>query len=165
MSDAAKGQGWRKDFPIEWDSDNYITRREFTKFLVLTSAATCVGNGVLALGTRRDNRELPSVTVLPDADLKPGDVHLFRYPTDNDPAILVRNADGALAGYMQRCTHLSCPVQYKGSSHTLECPCHNGSFDAASGKVISGPPPRPLPRIRLEVRDGHIHAIGLEDEA
>ena len=28
---------WRQDFPIDVPQDNYIARRDFTKFLVLTS--------------------------------------------------------------------------------------------------------------------------------
>ena len=34
---------WRQDFPIDVPQDNYISRREFTKFLVLTSAAFTFG--------------------------------------------------------------------------------------------------------------------------
>ena len=29
---------WREDFPIEWENDHYVTRRELTKFLTLGSA-------------------------------------------------------------------------------------------------------------------------------
>ena len=32
---------WREDFPVRWDEDNYITRRELAKFLTL-------GSGLLA---------------------------------------------------------------------------------------------------------------------
>ena len=34
---------WRQDFPIDWPEDDYVARREFTKFLVLTSRAFVVG--------------------------------------------------------------------------------------------------------------------------
>ena len=34
---------WRKDFPVDWPADQYLTRREFTKFLVLISAAATAG--------------------------------------------------------------------------------------------------------------------------
>ena len=45
----------------------------------------------------------------------------------------------------------------------LHCPCHNGYFDLATGRPIAGPPRRPLPRIKLEVRDGVIYATGVEE--
>jgi hypothetical protein len=34
---------WRRDFPIDTPQDNYVARRDFTKFLVLTSGAFAVG--------------------------------------------------------------------------------------------------------------------------
>src|SRR5205823_4088402 len=27
---------WRRDFPIDWPQDHYVSRRDFTKFMVLT---------------------------------------------------------------------------------------------------------------------------------
>ena len=30
---------WRQDFPIDWPQDHYVERRDFMKFLVLTSVA------------------------------------------------------------------------------------------------------------------------------
>jgi menaquinol-cytochrome c reductase iron-sulfur subunit len=41
------------------------------------------------------------------------------------------------------CTHLGCPYHWETSQHRFVCPCHGGQFDA-TGKVIAGPPPRPL---------------------
>jgi Rieske Fe-S protein len=46
----------------------------------------------------------------------------------------------------------------------MECPCHNGGFDAATGQVLYGPPPRALPRIALRIEDGRIYAEGLVPE-
>src|SRR5919112_1168465 len=34
---------WRNDFPIDWPQDELVARRDFTKFLVLTSFAFAVG--------------------------------------------------------------------------------------------------------------------------
>src|SRR5512135_441450 len=34
---------WRRDFPVDWPVDQYVARRDFTKFLVLTSLAFAVG--------------------------------------------------------------------------------------------------------------------------
>jgi Rieske Fe-S protein len=153
---------WRKDFPIQWGADNYVTRREFTKFLVLISGATALGNGYFVLQKFREHREeYPSVEVASVEDVPVGKVKLFRYPTENDPAMLIRLADGGFVAYKQRCTHLSCPVHFAAQRNRLECPCHNGAFDVASGAVLEGPPPRPLPKIRLRITDGKIFAEGV----
>ncbi len=44
-----------------------------------------------------------------------------------------------------RCTHLGCTVNWKEEANAFLCPCHDAKFDA-TGKVLGGPPPRPLDR-------------------
>jgi len=51
------------------------------------------------------------------------------------------------------CTHLGCRVRWIADQQTFFCPCHNGVFDK-DGKVVSGPPPRPLDRYETNVEDG-----------
>jgi Rieske Fe-S protein len=51
------------------------------------------------------------------------------------------------------------PQPDKGRFH---CPCHEGSFNLATGAPIAGPPRRPLPRISVEVRSGAVYATGVE---
>ena len=153
---------WRSDFPIEWEPDNYVTRREFTRFLVLVSGATVVGNGYFVIsGGPSVSASMPSIRVAAADELKPGQVKLFRYPTQDDPAILIRLADGNHVAYLQRCTHLSCPVHFAAARNRLECPCHNGAFDAVTGAVLEGPPPRPLPRVKLRIDGADVIAEGL----
>lgn len=154
---------WREDFPIEWGADNYVTRREFTKFLVLISGATFLGNGYFVLQSLRERQEKFAPKVIAQKDeLAAGQVKLFRYPDEESPALLIRLADGEYVAYLQRCTHLSCPVHFAAQTNRLECPCHNGAFDAATGIVLEGPPPRPLPRIRLKFEGEQILAEGVQ---
>ena len=40
---------WRQDFPIDWPQDHYVERRDFMKFLVLTSAAFALGQFWIAV--------------------------------------------------------------------------------------------------------------------
>ena len=42
-----------------------------------------------------------------------------------------------------KCTHEGCTVQYVPGDSLIWCACHNGKFDL-EGRVLSGPPPRPL---------------------
>jgi Rieske Fe-S protein len=44
----------------------------------------------------------------------------------------------------------------------LRCPCHEGIFDLATGRNIAGPPPRPLPRVAIEVDGDDVYAVGVE---
>jgi hypothetical protein len=59
---------------------------------------------------------------------------------------------------------LSCPVIYRHDTRRLVCPCHNGHFDAETGAVLQGPPPRPLPRVLLEERGDELVAVGMAGE-
>ena len=54
-----------------------------------------------------------------------------------------------------RCAHLGCPVRYIQASQKFVCPCHGGIYDVA-GKVIGGPPVRPLDRFYTRVQKGRV---------
>ncbi|MFN3479604.1 MAG: ubiquinol-cytochrome c reductase iron-sulfur subunit [Thermodesulfovibrionales bacterium] len=53
------------------------------------------------------------------------------------------------------CSHLGCNVNYDEQSGGFKCPCHSGVYDA-SGKNISGPPPKPLTRLEAKIEDGKL---------
>jgi Rieske Fe-S protein len=155
---------WRQDFPIDTAEDNYVSRREFTKFLALTSGAFAVGQIVIAVKSALDSRTLPpGALAIVRADALPvGAAKAFAFPTAHDPCLLVRVDETTYVAYDQRCTHLSCAVVPQPEHDRLFCPCHNGSFDMATGRPVAGPPQRPLPRVTLELRDGTIYATGVE---
>jgi len=48
-----------------------------------------------------------------------------------------------------KCTHEGCTVQYLPAESAIWCACHNARFDL-DGRVVSGPPPRPLPKYTTE---------------
>ncbi len=155
---------WRSDFPVRWDEDHYLTRRELAKFLTLGSALLALANGALAFLARRLGSPVaPSVRVARASALGPGQSVLFRYPTDEDPCILVRCRDGTLRAYSQVCTHLACAVVHRPEDDLLWCPCHRGAFACVDGRPTQGPPVRRLPRIRLEVRGDEVYAVGVEE--
>ena len=156
----------QRDFPYDRDEEAQVTRREFCNFLGLTSAALFVGAAGFAGKAAIDARQtpqLPSFRIQGAEALAPGSSLNFRYPTTKDSAILIRTIDGELHAFGQKCTHLSCPVYFERAQQRLECPCHDGAFDAKTGNVLYGPPPRPLDIIKLEVRpDGEVWATGRE---
>jgi Rieske Fe-S protein len=155
---------WRQDFPIETEQDNYVARRDFTKFLVLISGAFATGQ--LWIGVQnwlRKRRGLPpKVRVASLNDLAVGQSVTFRYPGPHDDCIMIRPDDSTVLAYNQKCTHLACPVIPDGKGNCFHCPAHNGLFEQKTGKVVSGPPRRPLPRITLELRGDDIYATGVE---
>jgi Rieske Fe-S protein len=53
-------------------------------------------------------------------------------------------------------------VLYRREKKQLMCPCHEGYFAVEDGKVLAGPPPRPLPRIDLERRGDELWATGIQ---
>lgn len=57
-----------------------------------------------------------------------------------------------------RCTHLGCPYNWSEEKQKFLCPCHNAVFDL-SGKVLAGPPPRPLDRYRSKVENGLLYIL------
>ena len=154
---------YQSEFPYERDEEAQVTRREFCNFLFLTSSALFVGAagfaGKLAYNTRFEQTFKPLKIEGAEA-LAPGSALNFRYPEEKDTAILVRAADGGYYAFEQQCTHLTCPVYYAKERDRLECPCHEGGFDAYTGRVLYGPPPRPLGQIEIEVRGGEVWAVG-----
>ena len=154
---------YQKDFPYERDQEAQVTRREFCNFLGLTSAALFVGAAGFAGKSALDAREMPAFAparIESAETLPPNSALNFFYPTEKDSAILIRTENGDYHAYGQKCTHLACPVYYERQHKRLECPCHEGAFDAATGNVLYGPPPRPLDVIEVEVRDGSVWAVG-----
>lgn len=153
----------QKEFPYERDEESQVTRREFCNFLFLTSSALfagAIGFSAKAVYDARVSPEYTPVKIEGAAELKPGTALNFYYPNENDTAILVRAKDGNFYAYGQKCTHLACPVYYAREANRLECPCHEGGFAVETGNVLYGPPPRPLDKVEIELKNGEVWAIG-----
>jgi len=161
--DSERAPKWRTDFPIEWEGDHYVTRREMVKFLTLGSLILAAANWVTALASKLIRRNATGEKTIGSAALldQRGSL-LFRYPTDQDPCIAVRTTGGKLVAYSQVCTHLSCAVVYSKDENQLLCPCHKGSFNMMEGTPTGGPPTRRLPRILIEQRGDQLVATGVE---
>lgn len=156
---------WKDDFPISWVDDHYVTRREFTKSLVLVSCAAFCANGALvamdAMEEARGSATPEPRKIGSTGDLPVGGSRVFEYPSAGEPCLLVRLDAERFVAFGQKCTHLGCPVLYRRETGRLHCPCHEGYFSAEDGKVIAGPPPRPLPRVELERRGDELWVTGI----
>lgn len=61
----------------------------------------------------------------------------------SDRVIVFQDSGRKIHALGAKCTHEGCTVAYKADEALIWCACHNGKF-AFDGRVISGPPPRPL---------------------
>jgi menaquinol-cytochrome c reductase iron-sulfur subunit len=62
---------------------------------------------------------------------------------------------GEIIAVSNRCAHLGCPVRFVEAAGNFICPCHGGVYDFV-GKVLGGPPVRPLDRFQTRVRRGQV---------
>jgi menaquinol-cytochrome c reductase iron-sulfur subunit len=80
---------------------------------------------------------------------------------DKKSVWVVRRNGEDFTVYNSRCTHLGCAYNWQVSGphkgHFV-CPCHNGIF-SIDGKVLGGPPPRPLDRLQHKVEGGKLQCI------
>jgi Rieske Fe-S protein len=149
---------WKADFPVGQSAEHRVTRRQFAKFTCCSAAVFgavwLVKGKVLAPRVATEPKFVARIDEIPVGSSK-----LFRYPTEADPCILIRLGTGQFAAYSQGCTHLKCPVYFSSEWNQLVCPCHEGSFSAEDGRVLAGPPPRPLPRHPIEIRGQEIWVL------
>ena len=149
---------WKTEYPVRQSDEHRVTRRQFTKFAC--GSALAFGAGWMG----KDKMFAPPAATEPRCiarvdEIGVGGYKLFRYPTENEPCILVRLAANEYAAYSQSCTHLKCPVNYQPEQKQFYCPCHEGFFSAEDGRVLAGPPPRPLPRYPVEIRNSEIWVL------
>ena len=155
---------WRRDFPIDMPEDQYVARREFTKFLALTSFAFVAGQVSILVKTLLAQRQaFPVREIAVLTDLPVGGALQFEYPRPGESRILVRLGERELVAFDSRCTHLSCPVIPQVDRRRFHCPCHEGIFDLETGRPLAGPPRRPLPKVELELRGERIFAVGVTE--
>jgi Rieske Fe-S protein len=66
-------------------------------------------------------------------------------PVGSRRVLVLEDAAGELHALDARCTHEGCTVRYLPGEALISCACHNARFDL-TGRVLAGPPPRPLPK-------------------
>jgi len=159
---------WKQDFPVPSAEDSYVTRREFTKFLGLTSLAFFIGTCATAgrkLYKRLTGGRSASIAIADIGEVPVGGYKLFRYPTADDPCILLRPAEDKFVAFDQRCTHLSCPVFFNAAMKQLVCPCHEGFFSVEDGRPLAGPPKRALAQLTVTTQNARIWVKRSEENA
>ena len=73
-----------------------------------------------------------------------------------EPQVVVTQPTaGEFKAFSAVCTHMGCIVN-QISNQTIDCPCHGSQYSIATGAVVAGPAPRPLPAKQIKVSGGSI---------
>jgi cytochrome b6-f complex iron-sulfur subunit len=142
--------------------ENQLSRRNFTRWLMgFSVTATLVGvlTPIVSFllppsGQSVIDPERTTVGTPADFLANTGKV----VAVGSKPVIITNPQGGGLQAFSAICTHLGCVVHWNEAGY-IQSPCHDGRFNAKTGDVISGPPPRPLPRYELSI-DGEDVVVG-----
>ncbi|MBN1430709.1 MAG: Rieske (2Fe-2S) protein [Anaerolineae bacterium] len=142
-----------------------VSRREFMKLARWIAAVTglsVIVYPLIAFLYPKDLSETPAdpVKVGPIDELPVGASKTVDY--GRYPALVIHTPKG-LRAYSAVCTHFACLVNWNPDAGRIECPCHEGYFDANDGSVLSGPPPRPLDPIPVSTDEAGQIIIGEEN--
>ncbi|MBI1909483.1 MAG: Rieske 2Fe-2S domain-containing protein [Deltaproteobacteria bacterium] len=92
------------------------------------------------------------IVKIPLSELPPGGMK--RFHVRGIPAVAINSKEG-YAAFSLVCSHLGCLVTWEGGKNEFLCPCHGAKF-GSNGSVLSGPPPKGLERLNVEVKEGEI---------
>jgi menaquinol-cytochrome c reductase iron-sulfur subunit len=108
----------------------------------------------------KDLLEIADLTAVPVG--KPQEVLFTRTRVDGWKTIqektstwLVKNSAGQVTAFAPTCTHLGCAYHWEADEKSFICPCHSSVFDIA-GNVMSGPAPRPLDQLPVQIENGKV---------
>jgi len=89
----------------------------------------------------------PANTVLGKiADIPVGGGKIFA----PNQVVVTQPVKGTFKAFSSICTHQSCPVA-SVSGGTINCDCHGSKYAIATGAVVAGPAPRPLPPKQITI--------------
>jgi len=88
---------------------------------------------------------------------KPLTTQVWPYETPPVAIFVLHRGGGNFALYYIQCTHVGCPVRWNPQASRFFSPCHGGVFDN-NGRVLAGPPPRPLDRYEYKIENGILYA-------
>jgi cytochrome b6-f complex iron-sulfur subunit len=136
------------------------SRREFMADVVLGVGAT-LGLGSLAFRFLEYLYpvvlpvKLVEVAAGKAGDIPTGGALLVHLP---EGPVMLEKTDNEIRALSAICTHLGCIIEWHPEAGKFICPCHKGMYDL-DGKVLSGPPPRPLEKLQVTQRDGQVYVL------
>jgi arsenite oxidase small subunit len=140
--------------------------------LLASGAAGAVAVAAGAGTAQAKGRTYPRLRVIALNKLKVNRAHAFDYPLKGQASVLIdlgHQVPGgvgpkrSIVAYSALCQHMGCPVAYRSGTRELACPCHQTRYDPERlGAIIQGVATRALPKIRLQVTNGAVYAIGVD---
>jgi Rieske Fe-S protein len=146
--------------------ENSDTGQAPSRRTVLSAGVVLAGAGVATLAGCSGSKKGSSAAAAPAASAS-GPVVLAAVsavPVGNalsvtylgKPALVSQPTAGKIVAFSAICTHQGCTVAPAGKQ--FHCPCHGSVYDAATGAVITGPAPLPLPPIAVHVDGANVVA-------
>jgi cytochrome b6-f complex iron-sulfur subunit len=133
------------------------SRRGFLDWMIALfsamAAAAMALPGLLYLWPAAGGGKSEDVEVSGAANLKIGEATIVQV---RGKAVLVRRDPNGFVAFSAVCTHLGCLVKWDAARKEFLCPCHAAVFDS-NGRVVSGPPPSPLPAFKVKEVNGKIY--------
>jgi cytochrome b6-f complex iron-sulfur subunit len=148
--------------PDETDEKDVLSRREFVWLGGAAVGAVYVGAigypvyQYLSTPAQRsaEAAAVTQTTLDNAASLPPNTAMMFKFGAK--PGMLIHHADGSWSAFNAVCTHLACTVKYEPEQNRIFCACHGGVYDPVTGTNTAGPPPKPLTKYNVEVKDASI---------
>jgi cytochrome b6-f complex iron-sulfur subunit len=151
------------DYLFQMKGENKMSNKDQTgiprrRFITLGVGSIGAILGVSYLGLAGDflnpteAATQPILEVGKVSDFPSGTTKLVSYKGNGiDEGVYVANlgSDGWYA-FDFHCTHLQCAVNWVEATKQFMCPCHGGVYDQ-KGNVVSGPPPKALPRRVIKI--------------
>jgi len=154
--------------------DDDMSRRKFLSGIIgLVAGAVTFLVGLPAIsylvspGVKRQKQE-QWLTLGPVAGLTPDQPSAFPFSrkvkdgwvesTQTGVAYAVTHDGQNVKVFSNVCTHLACRVTWNEERGGFLCPCHDGLF-SIDGKVLAGPPPRPLDQFQTKIENGQIQIL------
>jgi menaquinol-cytochrome c reductase iron-sulfur subunit len=152
-----------------------LNRRDFLKGTIAVIGTTIGASlGLPAIPyiigpALKKSSELEWIKLGPVSKVQVGEPTLFKFKIktqtgwivdEHEASAYVLTSDGrTFIALSNICTHLGCRIRWIAEKDQFFCPCHNGQFDK-EGKVLGGPPPRPLDRFEIKVENDELYVKG-----
>ena len=135
-----------------------MTTRPPTRRTVLACASACAAATLAGCGDDepsaggQEAAGEPGMPLVPLSEVPVGSAVSVDGP--DGPLLVAQPSEGEAAAFSAICTHQGCTVVPDGEQ--LRCPCHGSVYEAATGENISGPAPRPLAEVPVQVTGGQV---------
>ena len=129
-----------------------MTRRGFLKYALFTlSGMTAALGSCYVFKTFTERKKW--VAVGPVSKFHPQKPEKVK--VEGQDVWVVKATESEFFVYHPLCTHHDCLITWQEKKSLFLCPCHGATFNI-KGRVLSGPPPRPLDRYPSKVVDGKL---------